>query len=365
MSIPAERLAKKARIKRATQAAQGRLGEIDAAAAEQLTAIYREAQADIEARIRAIGGPDGSMRLASLQQVRDQLAAAVSALAERRDGLLLEQLDEAARVGASVYAPELGISTQRIANRAAQYMREFVAEDGLQLSDRLWRLDSQATESMANAVQRAVISGTDASRAAQDYLNQGAPVPAEISARIRDADAGRVARQAASNLMTGEMSPHAQALRVFRTEINRAHGTAYRDAGFEDPEAIGTRFLLSPRHPRPDICDMHASADVYGLGPGVYPRGKSPWPAHPNTLSFEEIVYADEVTPRMPEPRVEWVRKQPREVRAGVLGGEAKRRAFDAGHIEEGAIATPWRVVRQRLQQRGIDTDEFERQGAA
>lgn len=365
MSIPADRMQKKARIKRATQAAQGRLRELDAAAAGELTAIYREAQADVDARIRALGGPDGSLRLSSLQQVRDQLAAAVSVLAERRDGLLIEQLDAAAQVGASVYEPELGVGAQRIANRAAQYVREFVAADGLQLSDRLWRLDSQATESMANAVQRAVISGADASRAAQDFLNQGAPVPAEISARIRDADAGRIARQAATNLMTGEMSPHAQALRVFRTEINRAHGTAYRDAGFEDPDAIGTRFLLSPRHPAPDICDLHARADVYGLGRGVYPRGKSPWPAHPNTLSFEEIVYVDEVSASEPEPRIEWVRKQAADVRAGVLGGEAKRRAFDAGHIDENAIATPWRVVRQRLQQRGIDTDEFERQGAS
>lgn len=363
MSVSADRIQKKARIKRATQAAQGRLREIDAAAAEQLTAIYREAQMDIEARLVALGGPDGSLRLSSLQQMRDQLAAAVAELAARRDGLLLQQMDVAAQTGASVYAPELGVPTQRIANRAAQFVREFVAEDGLQLSDRLWRMDRQATDSLANAVQRAVIAGTDASRAAQDFLNQGAPVPSDVAARIRDADAGRVARQAANNLMTGEMSAHQQALRVFRTEINRAHGTAYRDGAFEDPDVIGTRFLLSPRHPAPDICDLHASADVHGLGPGVYPRGKSPWPAHPNTLSFEEAVYADEVTPSAPQERVEWLRQQSAPVRIGVLGSRAKHRAFDAGLVDENAIATPWRVVRQRLQQRGIDTDAFE-QGA-
>jgi hypothetical protein len=86
------------------------------------------------------------------------------------------------------------------------------------------------------------------------------------------------------------------ATRLFRTEINRAHGEAYIKGFLSLPDAAGVRFTLSPMHPKPDICDVHAAADLYGLGPGVYPtRETCPWPAHPNTMSYVVGVFKDEV----------------------------------------------------------------------
>ena len=80
-----------------------------------------------------------------------------------------------------------------------------------------------------------------------------------------------------------------------RTEINRAHGERYKQLARADENVIGLRFMLSPRHPRVDICDEHAAADLYGLGQGVYPVDECPWPAHPNTFSYTEAVYRDEI----------------------------------------------------------------------
>ena len=82
---------------------------------------------------------------------------------------------------------------------------------------------------------------------------------------------------------------------MLRTEINTAHGERYKQMVRDDPEAVGLRFMLSPRHPRVDICDTHATADLYNLGPGVYPVDACPWPAHPNTFSYIEVVFEDEV----------------------------------------------------------------------
>lgn len=96
--------------------------------------------------------------------------------------------------------------------------------------------------------------------------------------------------------MEDQGAPYHQIKRVMRTEINRAYGMAFQNSAFEDEFVVGTKFKLSPNHPRRDICDMHATANLYGLGRGVYPRGKSPWPAHPNTLSYEQVVFVDEVT---------------------------------------------------------------------
>jgi hypothetical protein len=39
---------------------------------------------------------------------------------------------------------------------------------------------------------------------------------------------------------------------------------------------------LNPTHPRPDICDLHALADLWGLGRGCYPKERAPMPPfHP------------------------------------------------------------------------------------
>lgn len=39
---------------------------------------------------------------------------------------------------------------------------------------------------------------------------------------------------------------------------------------------------MSHTHPRADICDYFANADLYGLGKGIYPKEKAPLtPCHP------------------------------------------------------------------------------------
>lgn len=42
------------------------------------------------------------------------------------------------------------------------------------------------------------------------------------------------------------------------------------------------QLVLSGSHPKTDICDLHARADLFGLGPGCYPKAKAPRPTfHP------------------------------------------------------------------------------------
>lgn len=46
---------------------------------------------------------------------------------------------------------------------------------------------------------------------------------------------------------------------------------------------------LHPRHPKRDICDVHATADLHGLGPGVYPPQSVPrFPPHPHCICYLE-----------------------------------------------------------------------------
>ena len=152
-----------------------------------------------------------------------------------------------------------------------------------------------ASGGLTGAIERAVIEGQSALDAAKAFLARGEAIPADLAEKMGAASSGRIGREA-FDALTGEGGAMNNAMRLFRTEINRAHGEAYMAGGDALPGFAGWRFMLSPAHPKPDICDVLASQNLYGLGPGVYPNREAlPWPAHPNTLSFVEIVFEDEV----------------------------------------------------------------------
>lgn len=358
-----ERTVKKAAIKRATKLAQQDMNRLDAQSARELTAVYESARQDIEQQIQSFARGESTLRLEVLQDLKSQIDNRIGQLASEQDRLLDNGLAEAAKLGTTplaVDAAAIAVALPSISNDAVQFVHNLVAEDGLQLSDRLWRIERGAREAVGRAIESAIIQGHSASRAAQDFLSRGDPVPADIQAKIDSANPNRVARTAGRVLMVDENNAHENALRVFRTEMNRAYNAAYEQAAGEHPDVIGTRFVLSPNHPRRDICDMHASVNRYGLGPGVYPIGKNPYPAHPNTLSYTEVVFKDEVSDEdreKKEDRIEWLQQQPGDLQTEVLGSTKKRSALKKGILKENEINTPWKVLKVRYERKGIDVD--------
>lgn len=341
------RTASKAQIKRASAAARRDANALDARVLDELTGIYQGAADDIQSTILRYASDDQSLRLEVLRDLLAQINTQLDAMRPARDQLLARGMHDAAMIGASVFdavLPEADIN--RIANEAVRWSRSFVANDGLALSDRLWRIDNDAKRQVGDVIHRAILQGHSADRAAEKLLAQN------------------VAITASKALLKDDGNAYAKAMRVCRTEINRAHGEAYMMTGAEHPDFIGWRYLLSPRHPRPDICDLHAKANIYGLGPGVYPsRERCPWPAHPGTLSYTEIVFADEVSDadrRGQHTRLEWLNRQPDDVKEGVLGAKMKVGALHYGVLKENEIVTPWKVLKQRYEGRGIAVDKLE-----
>lgn len=357
------RAAIQASIKRASKTAQTGMNNLDAAALDDLEQLYLQAAADIQAAIENHAAGDGNVALQELQSLRDQVGWRLNKLAESRNALLQQNLGEAAALGVDPFAasPSMPASVgegvlstsaaMQINNEALQFVRTFVAADGLQLSDRIWRLDRHAREAVTGAIEQAVIQGHGAAQAAREFLMRGNDVPLEIQNKLQAANAVKVGKEAAGQLLTGSGSPLDNAMRLFRTEINRAHGTAYQKGAEAHPDCVGTRFLLSPNHPKADICNLHASANLHGLGPGVYPPGRNPWPAHPNTLSYVEAVFRDEVTAAdragKETPLTALNRMKPSE-QIGALGVN-KYKAFNNGKLTQGMIKAPWSAVRKRI----------------
>lgn len=80
--------------------------------------------------------------------------------------------------------------------------------------------------------------------------------------------------------------------RIIRTEFAKAYNDAAITDNLYDEDSIGLRWVLSSAHDIFDICNFHASANLYGMGPGCYPKDHAPTiPSHPNCqCMWEQII---------------------------------------------------------------------------
>lgn len=359
-----------AAIRRATRQAQNEMVRLDGAALDELVALYQRAAEDIRAAIGAAAAAGGGQRvqLAHLRALLAQVDGVLEQLGQARTAVIDGAIAQAAELGVRpLTGPGLaatgrsalpvldGAAALQAVDAAVNFTRTFRAADGLSLSDRLWRVDRGAREAVQRTIEQAVVQGWGADKAAAELLYRGQPVPAATVAAQGAADVRQVVR-AADVLVDEASGPLAGTLRVMRTEINRAHGEAYMAGAAQAPGFVGFRFLLSPRHPRPDICDLLARQNLHGLGAGVYPtREATPWPAHPNTLSFVVAVFDEEVTSTDRagrETSVQALQRLAPEIRAGVLG-PTKAGYFDQGLLSRGMIRSKVGSVRERLRRRG------------
>lgn len=347
-------------IKKASKKARSQLKKLDAKTRKELVALYIDSATQLEHAILSAASSDGLLALESLNATLDAVHRELNRLSFKRGDLLEQGLSDAVSSGSAPFILSISALAVATINRdAVRYVQSFLASDGLQLSDRIWNIDNGAREAVSQAIQRAIIQGQSAFEAAQAFVQRGERVPLDVASKIDVARASKVAQTVKASLLRGSGNPMDNALRLFRTELNRAHGEAYQAAAFAHPDVIGTRFLLSPNHRVKDICDMHASVNRHGLGKGVYPDGQNPWPAHPNTLSFVEVVFADEVSEsdkKSKEGRIQWLKKQPAHVHQSILG-KNKAKAFQAGHLEkESDIQRPWKNIKARLKRKGFST---------
>ena len=339
-------------IRKANQQAIMAGKQLDKTALADLLRIYEQAVNDIALRIQA-SATDGMVRLNNLRELQRQVEQVLEELSLIQHDLLENNLAQGAALGAGVWKEAIPEQIATITDEAVRAARNFQAADGLQLSDRLWRVDRHAKEVIGRAIESAVIQGHSASQAAQDFTLRGEIIPAELQKKMKLANASKISRVTTTELLKANGSPYDYAKRVFRTEINRAHGIAYQTSAFELDDVAGTRFLLSPNHPEPDICDMHAKANRYGLGKGVYPKGKSPWPAHPNTLSYEEVVFADEVSNEDragKQSKIDWLHDQSYLTQYQVLASRKKVEALQAGLLKENDIDRPWKEIKHKYE---------------
>src|SRR5574343_859440 len=73
--------------------------------------------------------------------------------------------------------------------------------------------------------------------------------------------------------------------RIARTELHRNYTDQVAKELMEEAQIEYVQYRMSSKHPKTDICDLHAALDKYGLGPGIYPKADAPKPPiHPHCI---------------------------------------------------------------------------------
>lgn len=186
---------------------------------------------------------------------------------------------------------------------ALQVAQQRVYSDGLNLSQRIWRVEQGGMQTIRNTIANGMAQRTNAwdlARQLEGQLNADQDWPKWSEARLRNMDARQRAnstdglwRNAADQRrqnpdVTGLLSQPGgisyNALRLARNEIQAANHAVTSDIARNFPGIVGRKVVLSPAHPKLDVCDELAAG-------GPYETTANFLPAHPQCLCrWEEVL---------------------------------------------------------------------------
>ena len=138
-------VAERAQIKRATLAARRALETLDDVGREELARIYGAAAESLRATIERSGDNAGKVTVDALRSVLAQVEGILDGVAVTRDAVVTAGITQAAQTGAAGAGLE-SAAAMRVATTAVDFVRHFVAQGGLMLSERLWRGDRVGSE---------------------------------------------------------------------------------------------------------------------------------------------------------------------------------------------------------------------------
>lgn len=162
-----------------------------------------------------------------------------------------------------------------------------IGGDGLQLSQRIWRLEGDGLQRIRSTLSMAMAERTSARELAkllQPVLGAGQDCPRWSMTRLY----GMTTKERATSgrgLFSGEecagQGVAYNALRLARTELQYAHHAMASEIYANSPWVTGKWVRLSPAHPKIDVCDGYA-------GGGPYEASEQILPLHPNCMCYYE-----------------------------------------------------------------------------
>lgn len=138
--------------------------------------------------------------------------------------------------------------------------------------------------------------------------------------------------------------------RIARTESARAWADGFHARYDTDDDVAAYKWTLSSRHPHYDICDMYAQADLWGLGPGIFPKDKTPiLPVHPHCLCHLSLVYVTDIDKSRQRNQIRnggdaYLKRQSHQKRCYLLGIDGAR-AWEKGQADWRQYMRNWSSI--------------------
>lgn len=245
----------------------------------------RDAMADTGRRINKLESKHGIgaiVRRAQLGLIRrelrivtDQLWKSVGKKIRSAGTAVADAAAEAERVLQKILFQSVGQreSEMLIASQRA-YARRTVAtylargQNGIGLSQRVYRTRSIANGYVDRAVNRVILQG-----------GSWQDISREVKPMIDPNTKGGVSYAAK---------------RLARTELNNAFHTTQKASAEINPFVLGLQWHLSRSHPTPDKCDEYARGHSKGKSAGIYLPSDLPTKPHPQCLCFTTNEMMDE-----------------------------------------------------------------------
>lgn len=192
-----------------------------------------------------------------------------------------------------VFSPQLSV----LLNAAGQWLYG----DSLNLSARVWNVDREARDGMNAVLLKGIANGDSAWNIAKEleqFLGANQECPRWTSTRLYGRTKSEIAGGDTSGLQGKTGSPcdgsgvSYNALRLARTEIQKAHALATDKVMAMQPWVEKEQVHLSAAHPETDICDDTVGGGEGGKG--IYEVGEIELPLHPNCLCYKTAVLMDE-----------------------------------------------------------------------
>jgi len=259
----------------------------------KITGALEKAYNDIE---RLIADLDGDPRKTAKRMLwkykKDQLAVITGELRNGysqslKEGMTLSALQASSTAQVAermmLAGTEIPVSPEfaTIPLRAVDAVWKRMDSKGLTLSDRIWSLEKHTRRRIDAIVMSGIARGQSAVDMAKELQFDilGIKHPGQIPESLRWTERISKAVRARGTI-------HYNALRLARTEISNAYHEADIMAAKASKIVLGVKWNLSPSHGKYDVCDLLATQNVYGLGPGVYPPEAAPLIPHPNDMCF-------------------------------------------------------------------------------
>lgn len=186
-------------------------------------------------------------------------------------------------------------ATLLAAESAAAFLKAFLARQGMVIPE-LDAIMAQQARAGIDAILAKAKNGIPLSRAVYktQALTRGM-VDRKVSQGLLLGHNARTIAKSVKDMIRPNVKGGVSyaAHRLARTEINHAYQTSQARRYEDEPWTPGMQWNLSRSHPAKDVCDVNATQDLFGLGPGGYTFGEKP-DSHPNCLCYQTPVQIGE-----------------------------------------------------------------------